>query len=408
MTTLSFTAKQCPNAPGLENTCELPFGMLWTPFAEDSNTIEDNSHDLDSEAALCLHCLAYRNPFVNVLDWDNGVWQCNLCGLKNVVKGQRKQLGDAIENSESNGFEIRDQLYRKPIKRQDTFSVQSEHIADNQSSIHQTSVCYMFVIDLNIPTSQVIAVRDSIRDLLKEKKNDKSSDMLGLIVFDKNLSIYKLGLRGIASAEISKGDVQAFEYCRNTRISRTSTASDASYSSTKLSPTPSLHLVKLSDESSLDIFFECLTAACGGDSSVDSDGNRTTRRKPTRSEVLRLRREARERNKQQSSSKPRNVSDELTHRKKESSKEFRCTGAAIETAIALTKSSECFTGRVVVFTSGMPSIGPGSMIDPYGPKCYTQRVDTFDLHDAARYFREVGVIGMENGIGIDVLCSGKH
>ena len=28
-----FTASKCPPGPGLENSCELPFGLVWTPMA---------------------------------------------------------------------------------------------------------------------------------------------------------------------------------------------------------------------------------------------------------------------------------------------------------------------------------------------------------------------------------------
>ena len=402
MTTLSFTAKKCPNAPGLENTCELPFGMLWTPFAGDGScngsSPEDNTStlDLDSEAALCLHCLAYRNPFVKVLDWDNGVWQCNICGSKNVVKGQRKALAEAIENSESNGFDVRDQLYCKPIGRRCAFNPNlSENVAEKDM---YSSVCYIFVIDLNIPTNQIVAMRDTIKRELKDKQSEKNSGMLGLIVFGKTVSVYKLGIRGIASAEVLKGDTDYFHYCQHA----------SSYSSSKVSSRSSLSLVSLSDESSLDIFFQCLTAACGGDSSVDIAGNRTIGKKPTRSEILRKRREARERSKNLSPTQSHVDSHILPPRRTANYKEFRCTGAAIETAISLAKSSECMVGRVILFTSGMPSIGPGAIVDPFGPKCQTQRVDTFDLFESSKYFRELGLIGMHSGIGIDVLCSGKY
>ena len=86
---------------------------------------------------------------------------------------------------------------------------------------------------------------------------------------------------------------------------------------------------------------------------------------------------------------------------------MRCTGMAMKVAVDLAISSGSKTGRIFLFTSGMPSVGPGAMVDPFGPKCHTQRVDTSALIDSADFFRTLGEVSAEAAIGVDVLCSGK-
>ena len=441
---IQFTSNVCPAGPGLEHTCDLPFGFLWTPFANDDNDCHSSYRVLEKDAALCLHCMAYRNPYVKVVDVMNGIWICNLCGNRNVspveegeggegegrchkrylskALAKQQECNDGGDHDDYDGFEISEEVYVKLLSSRN--KTQKGHSLASGAPKNSTS--YVFVVDANIATEEVMHIRNAIEDVLKTLVEDASPEVedikVGLVVFQKSVSVYQVGLRGIASADIicADGDDDDNDNDYNASNSEFPSFEGSSESQPECNESRdsvnhrdlfqtsnSIYFTSIVDDSNaIEDFLHVLTASCGGDSLVDSHGHRSVVKKLSRSEILRLRREARKKN-GGNGAKFSNIEKAQVSRTP-AKNEFRCTGKAMEVALDLAMSAGCVSGRVILFNSGMVNVGPGSMVDPYGPKCYTQRVETSVLIESSDFFRELGSLGIENGIGIDVLCSGKQ
>ena len=114
-----FSSRQCPPASGgLEHSCQLPFGFLWTPFAGivlpassssssaadpdvvANTTTQDSSGDPDVAVVvnhgtsgddddddslppvLCTTCLAYMNLYCDTRQGGK-IWICPFCQCEN-------------------------------------------------------------------------------------------------------------------------------------------------------------------------------------------------------------------------------------------------------------------------------------------------------------------------------------
>lgn len=87
---LSSTLSVVPNTPALLKSCEVPFGLLITPFGipsdgspNESNGIPFIPHKEDGAGIVrCKECRGYINPYVKLRS-GGAEWVCNLCGTLN-------------------------------------------------------------------------------------------------------------------------------------------------------------------------------------------------------------------------------------------------------------------------------------------------------------------------------------
>jgi len=382
--------------------------------------------------------MAYRNPFVKAVDVMNGVWICNLCGNRNVSpveeegggRCHKRYLNEVLakqqernDNHDDDGFEMSEEVYVKLLSSRKK-AQRGQSLA---SGAPKNSTSYVFVVDANIATEEVMHIRNAIEDVLKTLVEDASPEVedikVGLVVFQKSVSVYQVGLRGIASADVicagdddddndnndnnaANSEFQSFDGSSDSQPECNESRDSVNHRDL-FQTSNSIYFTSIVDDSNaIEEFLHVLTASCGGDSLVDSHGHRSVVKKLSRSEILRLRREARKKD-GGNGAKFSNIEKAQVSRTP-ARNEFRCTGKAMEVALDLAMSAGCVSGRVILFNSGMVNVGPGSMVDPYGPKCYTQRVETSVLIESSDFFRELGSMGIENGIGVDVLCSGKQ
>ena len=73
-----------PNDPKLFNKCNVPFGILVTPF---KNILPgENAVPVISSPKIvrCRRCKSYINPWVTFVEQGTR-WKCNMCSLANEV-----------------------------------------------------------------------------------------------------------------------------------------------------------------------------------------------------------------------------------------------------------------------------------------------------------------------------------
>jgi len=389
-----FSSSKVPPGPGIENTCELPIGFIWTPLSPNNNmtTIQTNGETL--LPVLCLTCLAYCNLFAT-FDLATGVWICPLCEAKNVAPTESFSLNGPLSPV----------LVSPALEFRQSFP---------NSCSHDLDVCnVVFVLDANLPCNEAQAVGSVARSILAEIADAPCQINLGLIVFGKDVSIYQLGVYGMASADVFANHTGLTEDHLN----------DRSY----------LMTVEKGD-TDLDSLLRCISAVYGVAVSTENDENDNSGNSPapvSRMDQLRQRKEERLRRQQASSSGGGGASSaEETHfslakspwtmakEKAKAATPRRCTGEAVQCAIDLAtagSSNEARTSRILLFTNGCPNFGDGTVVSSdvavtsatNDSKSAPDAVDPPSLARAVQYFDIIARSASEAGVGIDVLCSGS-
>jgi hypothetical protein len=409
-----FSSSKCPPGPGLENSCELPFGFVWSPLSP-THTPTDayascvvSSEQEASEASLppvlCLTCLSYLNLYADI-DPDAGLWTCPLCGsTENVLPP------DANRFLASPTVELR------------------QTIVGVDTAVETTSI--ILVLDANLPRAEAQAVGSILESILPEKLSDTHRIHLGLIIFGKNLSIYQLGVSGIVSADVISSH-EGLDMDMDALLEKH-------------------YLKEIRSVEDLDCLWRCLAAHYGvplptltltlTPTNQQRDPNKTsmlpnTTTPPTsRLELLRKRKEARLRKQQQGSSPDAGSSsnseiplspwvrrdDDDQHR--HWTQPLRCTGEAVQCAMDLASCLDLDpqprTARILIFTNGCPNFGDGSVVlqpsvqetkptsQQYHQHTAPYVVDSVELGRAKEYFAFLGKSAAEGGVGVDVLCTG--
>lgn len=389
---LMFTSSKCPPRPGLENTCELPFGMAWTPLLPSDCTVISSisgssdpslEEGEDLPAVLCLSCLAYINVYASV-DRRTGIWTCPFCGAENVAPNAALLDGALAPVLASPAIEFHQQI--KGLKEGTEFDACN----------------IVLVMDRNLPRDEALAVGNVMQSILPELAAEDTAVKLGLVVFGKSVSVYQLGISGMAFADVLTARGLADDHLR-----------DRSY----------LAQVQVND--SLECLWSCLSAVYGVSLQNENDNEAEVMKPlpPTRLEKLRQKKEERLRKQSQNSnarSADQTKSAWTTGKQRMASAQpFRNTGEAIECAIKLcsTRSganeAPLQTGRVLLFTNGCPNFGVGSVVSAEAATGTTTRksftadiVDPPKLNRAVQHFGAVAESAARDGIAIDVLCTG--
>eukprot|EP00537_Pseudo-nitzschia_pungens_P008061 CAMPEP_0172356812 /NCGR_PEP_ID=MMETSP1060-20121228/1195_1 /TAXON_ID=37318 /ORGANISM="Pseudo-nitzschia pungens, Strain cf. cingulata" /LENGTH=961 /DNA_ID=CAMNT_0013077155 /DNA_START=110 /DNA_END=2995 /DNA_ORIENTATION=+ len=424
-----FTASKLPNDAGLENSCELPFSMIWSPMAiyndpsnEDGEGMAVVQCDGDSlPPVLCLQCMAYMNPFVEY-DKKTGIWLCPLCGHENVapIKGPDRSFIRTVMSS-------RFVEYRQAVSRTDE---DDEDEAENgrygkkyrkdKFAEEEKDYCsYVLVVDENLSPSDGHAIAPAVEAIIKDQILNSDPDdpypttRIGLIVFGKSISIYQLGISGLASAHVELPGETSDDDDDDDDDDFGSEVEKRAY------------LAEIQTGKEFTSLRNALSSVFGV--SVDENGDESTSGSTPgfspRMTMLAQKKAARLRKEENGSDANPNtdVKSPWVKRRDESlhEKPKRCTGAALERALDLASTSvsnPSRTSRILLFTNGCPNSGTGSVVNPEalvesGKKKKGRRVshnivDTDMLQKAVEYYDELAKMAVTVGIGIDVFCCG--
>ena len=388
-----FTSAKCPPGPGLDNSCELPFGFVWTPMAPSSNGI--SVVECRGEAlppVICLSCLAYLNLYADV-DLSTGIWTCPLCGEKNVIP--KEDISGSLSS----------------VLASSVVEYHQKAGPDNPEEDALDSCTYVLVVDANLPRDEAKAVASAMQSFFADFSIQRpySKLNLGLVVFDKVVAMYQLGLSGLASADVYT-PVEAND--EETLANRKSTMEQRSY------------LTEVEPGDDLSSLWRCFWAVFGV--SVEAEGKTNLKEsvdeKPlSRTEMLRRKKEERLRKQQVTNGAYNPITVEspwvANRRRKKAGHPMRCTGEAIQCAIDMTGVGQPYpsrTARILLFTNGCPNLGDGSVVavsthqrPPASRNRPTpDKVDAVELHRAVQYFDMTANFALENGVGIDVFCTG--
>lgn len=398
-----FTASKCPSGAGLEKAGELPFGFVWTPMAPNTNK-KIEVVDCRGEAlppVICLTCLAYVNMYIETKD---NVWTCPFCRSENVLEEKSIRPGGLLSSALSAPVvEFRQHLH------QDNQNNNNNIIVANTRPIET----YILVLDSNLSKEDVKGVGKAVQSVcIPKAAQDDVEIHLGLIVFDKNIAMYQLGLSGMAAADVcTMRQANSDEHLLNRKV--------------QIQQRPYLATIRGNDDD-LAGLWGCLSAVYGtaldleeGDS--NSSGTTDTPQM-SRLEKLKQRKEARLRQEQQQQEgqaviNPQESPWVAAHNRATASSHKRCTGEAMQCAIDLAtmgKTKET-SGRthILLFTNGCPNLGDGNVVArKRGSSSKKSRhkadvVDSERLTSAVQYFEETAKHAADNEVGIDVFCTGK-
>lgn len=404
-----FTSTKCPPAPGLKHSCELPFGFVWTPMSPSGTVAVVSTSEERGEAlppVLCLTCLAYINLYATFNE-STGTWICPLCGQENVAP-------EGIFHAESDQHSPLSLALVAPV-------VEYRQRVNDASSFDgaMDSRSYVLVLDGNLPCDEVKSVVTAMQKLLLEEAHGGIRVQLGLVIYDQMVSVYQLGLIGMASADMYPPlQNDAEEVDDEVLIQRRKRMENRSY------------FVHVRSEEDLAILWLCVSAVYGlkvqqvNGNGTKNDPSRDGGRPLSRKEKLRIQKEARLRKELSGSLELDAVAKtspmESPWSSNEHSPALRCTWDATHCAVDLAIFGSYHvprSSRVLLFTNGCPNIGIGSVVNRTFTEETSQQhgllrpsphsVDTVQMIRAVEYFELTGKYATESGVGVDVFCSGK-
>ncbi|KAL3942917.1 MAG: hypothetical protein SGBAC_002989 [Bacillariaceae sp.] len=259
----------------------------------------------------------------------------------------------------------------------------------------------VLVVDTNLAGNDGRGILAAVEQFVKDTERDYENfprTRIGLVVFDQVVSMYQLGLLGIASADvytpIDPDDDEAL-------ITRKKSMEERAY----------LQEVECLED--LDSLIQCLSATFG----VPVDEQEQAKDSESRMEILKRKKEDRLRKekKGKADSGSSKVSPWIKRREIAKTKHpKRCVGEAIQCAIDLTvvgHPEPSRTSQILLFTNGCPNTGGGSVVadgnkENEGPARAHDLVDMEKLQKAIDYFDTTATFALETGVGIDVFCSG--
>ena len=383
----------------MENCLELPMGFVWTPMAPLNQEINAAVVDCGGEAlppAICVSCLTYINMHAKLLD-DNR-WECPLCGSdENILEESLIKQGGLLSAALSTPIVEYHQKFR--------------HAERLEAKI--SSCTYIFVLDANLSRTEANAVGEAVQAACTPKDGDDCEVKIGLIVFDKRVAMYQLGLSGMAAADLCTiKQANSDEHLANRK--------------SQILKRPYLVTIRPGGDD-MSYLWRCLSAVFGttvsGDSAGVDDSPEEAPKALSRLELLKQRKEARQMQQAQKdgsiSRAPRESPWVKAHAKKATIHPSRCTGEALQCAIDLATISQSKTsGRshILLITNGCPNLGDGSVVLPNMDKSSQRRtpnrvkpdvIEPERLTSAVQYFDKLAEVAQEHEVGIDVFCTGK-
>ncbi len=371
----TFASSKCPRGPGLENSCELPFGLVWTPMAElekENGGEEEGRRVIQCPTSslppvLCLTCLAYLNPHCKV-KITTGAWTCALCGAENIMPKRLVNGPTALLNP---ALTLPMVEYRQPLPMPP----------------NEEDVCtIVLVVDANLDRNDALGVLHAVEKVLPDLE-ENSKIKVGLIVFDQAVAMYQLGIAGVASADVYTMEIED----EDQEQARQTAMEERAY----------LQTITCKDD--LESLSQCLSAVFGV--TVDNP-----KKAESRMQVLKKQKEARMRQ-EQLETPTFEIPTESPWIQKRNKAQQRCTGEALQCAMDLASLQECRTSRILLFTNGSANMGDGSVVAEVestakNDKRKSKAVGVSQMSEAIQYYDTMATIAMEAGIAIDVFCAG--
>lgn len=388
----TFTSSKCPPGRGLENTCELPFGFVWTPLAPSTSFSQVPCSGEALPQVLCLTCLAYLNLYASIDD-NTGIWICPLCSAKN-----------ALPKSELDKSQSLSSVLASPLIEY------RQRIGPDVGQQPTDSICYVLVMDENMPGDEARAVFNAVETLVVGASKSSTSISLGLVVFGKNITIYRLGIHGIAAGDVYvSSSVTALD--DESHLGRKNRMENRSY------------LAHIESQDDLNGLRLCISAVfCTPLQEQSNIQLPTSRSAPlSRKEQLMQKKEARRRQRQEQNGGSKSIGAFAPPMSWLGQQHFakpmhpvRSTGLAVEFALNVASAARARTSRILLFTNGCPNAGDGSVvaeknenIDNRQQRHLPDIVDPDCLSRAIQFFDLSGKLASEVGAGIDVFCTGN-
>jgi hypothetical protein len=397
--TATFTSFVLPAKPGLKGSLSLPVGFILNPLVRPRTVAGGIQRVSSDDMNICLTCGSYLNVY-SPPDVNSGNWICCICQALNAAPPSisssqicSSPIVEYCQVAAGVGADVRVPSNSQNVNHAfDALSINEEHVEDPT----------MIVIDANIPPKEVNALLKHLSTL--------HLNNAGLMIFNNNIHVYQIGLRGIASADIYSpsldpadsgleadermywGSFEEVEYCANVYF-----GTSGMQTHTSTDPVNTLHALP----------------------------NGHGQQQPlSRTEMLRLKREARMKKKSEKSFNgfdPNGAAEFIntlrTENKPKSQREgMRCTGEAAQYALHLMNGTKSKTGRVLIFTSGCCSVGKGSVVTEASVSVSVETNKSFargDILDpeqarnASEFMYSLGKTAFNNGVGIDVFCGGN-
>jgi len=386
----AFTSTKFPSGPGLEYSCELPFGVIWTPMAPTKDTKIIKCPTTSLPPVLCMSCLAYLNQHCEV-DFNTGIWSCALCGCQNVLPKNYLHGAALLKPALTSDLVEYHQPLLSPEGGEDSHRGGEEEEEEDVLTI-------MLVVDRNLDASDGVGIMESLKKVIVDVVKVHPTIRLGLILFDETVALYHLGRTDgdqVASADIFPVQEEEDEEDRK-MIMETR---------------PYLQTIKSVDD--LESVSVCLSVAFNSCQSRNGNKSGATTGGTSRMQMLKERKEARLK-KDATNSASMKQSPWIKAATMQTPK--RCTGEALECALDLASVRNSRTSRVLLFTNGCPNMGAGSVVAEKGEqkkkptkgekeKMY-HTIDDSQLVSAINYFDTLASLGADVGIAIDVICTG--
>ena len=443
-----FSSTKCP-APStdptitgrLEQTCELPFGFLYTPMTNIPPQLSasiPSSPNLPS-GVICKVCMSYLNLYCETsetypdTDATNGNriqmrWTCALCKSENIIAVECPNDDTCLEEQRSTELLLNTLTTQRVLEFHQPLMPPSSTTTESDSSMMPTKTIIL-VVDTNLPSSDAIAIGNVLRSIVDQctTSEQRFSWQLGLIVFGESVSIFRLGVAysGIAVADVVRS-YEGFEVL--TDADSGSDINSRSYLGISIDELVACLSTQFSTA-------ESNVSENAFDANDDVRGSTDNISKKTRLQILKERKDLRLNRQEIQASRNDNDRKDLLlrspwaiarERVNQSKPPYRCTGDALLCAIDLAsldsnsfQSAETTNGtasavhdcRVLLFTNGCPNLGDGSVVDTNndstgGLSAYST-VDSAQMARACGFFDAIGKSALDIGVGIDVLCTGS-
>ncbi|CAJ1950520.1 unnamed protein product [Cylindrotheca closterium] len=302
-------------------------------------------------------------------------------------EGSRKSYASGSRRSYESGSR------RSYVSENRSYSSRSTYVDDDTRTL-------VLVVDTNLTGNDGRGILNAVEEFVKvaeRAEGDFPRTRIGLVVFDQVVSMYQLGLLGIASADvytpIDPDDDEAL-------VARKKSMEERAY----------LQEVECLED--LDSLIQCLSATFG----VPVDEKDQGEEPESRMEILKRKKEDRLRKEKKGKNETSKTSPWIKRRELAKTKHpKRCVGEAIQCAIDLTvvgHPEPSRTSQILLFTNGCPNVGGGSVVavddnkENEGPVHAHDVVDIDKLQKAIDYFDTTASFALDTGVGIDVFCSG--
>ncbi|KAK0607462.1 hypothetical protein LWI29_015441 [Acer saccharum] len=309
----------------------IPLSLLQTPLMQSSEI-----PILPYDPVICSKCGAVLNPYARV-DYTSRIWSCPFCYARNHFPRSYSSIAETNLPAElfptysSVEYAAADH-FANNLSSSMSFSSMASFSSTSSGGGGGVGPAFVFVVDRCMEKEEIRAVK---HELLRVIEQLPENALVGLIEFDSMVKVHDLGFSECSRVvllhgqrELSSEQIQQFLGINRTRM-------------LQLGKTPVIQ-----KQGFLLPVSECEFSISSAIEEIDS----------------------------------------LVHTKR-GHRPQRCTGAAISAAVGLLEACLVNTGsRIMVFTSGPATLGPGIIVDSDLSKAIRNHGDL--INDHAPYFRK--------------------